>query len=140
MLTFPDNTSILDTRAVKMAMTDDGILHVLYKKVNARTLSDMQQAVQEAKKLVGEKLVGNRKICIIADITNISLTTPDVRNLIAAELPKATRAVAILSGSAIGKMMANLFFSLKPQPFPVKIFDDETAARKWLAKHASEVI
>ena len=85
-------------------------------------------------------MVGNRKICIIADITNISLTTPDVRNLIAAELPKATRAVAILSGSAIGKMMANLFFSLKPQPFPVKIFDDETAARKWLAKHASEVI
>jgi hypothetical protein len=76
-----------------------------------------------------------KKVCMLLDVTHSSETTREVRDFAAEELPKITKAIAMVSGSALGKVLANLFFLLKSHPYPVKYFTDETEARVWLRQY-----
>jgi hypothetical protein len=58
-----------------------------------------------------------------------------MRDYVAEVLPDIAIAVAIISRSAVGKMVANLFFSIKKQPHPVKMFNDEREAKEWLKQY-----
>jgi len=96
------------------------------------------QNVEEAKEAMAmlQRYVGEgRKVCMLIDVTNTSETTREMRNFAAEQLPEIAKAIAIVSQSALGKMLANLFFSLKSQPYPVKYFNDETEAQKWLTQY-----
>ncbi len=72
---------------------------------------------------------------MLLDVTHSSETNREVRDFAAEELPKITKAIAIVSHSALGKMLANLFFSLNSQPYPVRYFTDEPEARAWLKQY-----
>ncbi len=108
----------------------DGFLVSVAKKVP-------QQTIEESKKEIEEftKITGGKKVCLLADVTNTTETSREMREWAAEELPKLVKAVAMVSDSALGKMLANLFFSLKAQPYPVKMFNEVEEARKWLKQY-----
>lgn len=95
------------------------------------------QSLEEAKKVWEEftKIVNGRKVCMLIDVTNTSESTRETREFAALEFPKYIKAIAMISSSSLGKMLANLFFNLKTQPYPTKMFSDEESAREWLKQY-----
>lgn len=69
------------------------------------------------------------------DLTNFQLPGKESREYGAIELPNMVIAIAMMSGSVLGAWVANVFFILKPQPYPTKMFTDEKEARKWLEQY-----
>ncbi len=129
-MTPPENAKIMEWPTSTSWFDEEGILCSISKKAPRQTLEETRQSVEEFK-----KITGNKKVCMLADVTNSTETTKEVRDYAAEELPKMIKAIAMLSKSALGKMLANLFFSVKSQPYPVKMFTDEQEARTWLRKY-----
>ena len=128
MLSIPDDAHVIELPTSRLWREQSGIVCVVSKKAN--------QTVEEAKKAIEtfRSHLGAEKVCMLIDVTDTSESSRDVREYAAQELPKIVKAVAMVSGSVLGKMLANLFFNLKTQPYPVKMFNDESQARAWLKK------
>ncbi len=126
----PENTKIIDFPNSIMWFDENGILCSVAKKVP-------QQTVEEAKKTMVElkKLTGGKKICLLSDSSDATPANKEMRDYAAEVIPEIAKAVAIISRSAVGKMTANLFFSIKKQPYPVKMFNEETEAKEWLKQY-----
>jgi len=126
----PKNTSLIEFPTSTIWFDENGILCSIAKKVP-------QQTLDEAKKTIAEfrKITGGKKICLLSDSTDSPPTNKEIRDYAAEVLPEIVTAVAIISVSAVGKMVANLFFSIKKQPYPVKMFTDEIAAKEWLKQY-----
>lgn len=123
----PLNAKVYDWPSSTFWFDEDGILCSISKKTAPQTMEEVIKEVEGFKKIIGDK-----KVCMLADVTNNSESTREVRNYAAVELPKIIKAIAMVSKSALGKMLANLFLSIKSQPYPTKMFNDETEAREWL--------
>lgn len=80
-------------------------------------------------------VTGGGKRCMMLDITYGRPSKREDREFLAEELAKVIKALAMISHSALGKMLANLFFNLKPPPYPTKMFSDENEAREWLKQY-----
>jgi hypothetical protein len=131
MLTVPLGIKTFELPTSIIWIEPNGIVcSISRKRPRPQTVEEMKQVIDMYKSFVGEK-----PRCLLADVTHSSATSREVREYAAIELPKLVKAVAMVSESALGKMMANIFFSLKHQPYPVKMFNDETEAREWLIKH-----
>ncbi len=125
----PENVQVIEFPTSTMWFDEHGILCSISKKVP-------QQTAEEAKNMIEEiiKLTVGKKVCLLSDSTDSTPVNKEMRDYIAEVIPEIAKAVAIISRSAVGKMAANLFFSIKKQPYPVKLFTDETEAKEWL-KH-----
>jgi hypothetical protein len=106
---------------------DSGIVCAISKKVKSQTIEEAKESVQALRQYLGPE-----KVCMLIDVSHSSESSRELRAYAAEELPKLVKAIAMVSDSALGKMIANLFFNLKAQPYPVKMFTDETEARAWL--------
>ena len=126
----PPNTKVFEFPTSSMWFDENGILCSIAKKVP-------QQTVEEAKKTMKEfiEITGGKKICLLSDSTDSPPANKEMRDYAAEVMPEIAKAVAIISRSAVGKMAANLFFSIKVQPYPVKMFADETEAKDWLKQY-----
>lgn len=124
------NTDVIDFPASTVWFDENGILCSVAKKVP-------QQTIEEAKKTMEafRILTGGTKICMLSDSTDSPPPDKEMRDYAAEVIPEIAKAVAIISRSAVGKMAANLFFSIKKQPYPVKMFTDETEAKEWLKQY-----
>lgn len=109
---------------------EKGVLCAIFKKSEPQTLEQAKESIKEFKKIVREK-----KVCMMIDITNSPESSKEVRDYIAEEFPKFIKAIAMISGSALGKMLANLFFNIKKQPYPTRMFNNERDARDWLVQY-----
>lgn len=127
MLAIPDHATLVELETSTVWMEEPGLLCAIAKKRKSQTLEEAQASLDRLRALLGE-----RKVCMLIDVTHTSESTPEVRAFAARELPKILTACAMVSSSALGKMLANLFFNLKSQPYPVKMFNDEAEARIWL--------
>jgi hypothetical protein len=123
----PLNVKVYDWSSSTFWFDEDGILCSISKKTAPQTMEQVIKEIDEFKRIIGDK-----KVCMLADVTNSSESTREVRNYAAIELPKIIKAIAMISNSALGKMLANLFLSIKSQPYPTKMFNDEAEARQWL--------
>jgi len=126
----PENVEVFEFPTSTMWFDENGILCSVGKKVP-------QQTVEQAKKTMEElrKIAGGKKICLLSDSTDSTPPSKEIRDYAAEVIPEIAKAIAIISRSAVGKMVANLFFSLKKQPYPVKMFSDETEAKEWLKQY-----
>lgn len=126
----PENTEVFELPNSTMWFDENGILCSVAKKVP-------QQTLEEAKKTMVEfiKITGGKKVCLLSDSTDSPPANKEMRDYAAEVIPEIAKAVAIISRSAVGKMAANLFFSIKKQPYPVKMFNDETEAKEWLKQY-----
>lgn len=126
----PENAKVTEWEASVFWFDETGILCSVSKKHQPQTLEQSKKTIKEF-----QKLVNGEKICLLMDITNSPETTKEVRDYAAAEFPKFVKAMAMISDSALGKMLANLFFKIKLQPYPTRVFNDEEKAKEWLRQY-----
>jgi len=126
----PDNAAIIDTPTSTYWFDEDGIVCSISKKAPALSFEETKALLEQF-----QKDMNGKKVCILIDVTHSSETTREVRDYVAQEFPKFVKAIAMVSDSALGKMLANLFFSLKSQPYPTKMFNDEKEAKDWLKQY-----
>ena len=130
MLTIPQNAKTIELTTSTLWFDDVGILYSISKKVPEQTIEDARDAISKLRQYLGDE-----KVCMLVDATHSTESSREMRDFAAEELPKITKAIAIMSRSALGKMLANLFFQLKSQPYPVKMFDDQQDAVRWLRQY-----
>lgn len=128
MLEQPDDKEVTEWPA-SITWFDDGIFYSIYKKGAVRTIDETRKTIEGFKKIIGDK-----KVCMLVDVTHSSESSRAIREYAAQELPKFIKAIAMVSDSALGRMLANLFLTLKSQPYPTKMFNNENDAREWLKK------
>lgn len=126
----PKNAKVIDWETSLLWFDEDGILCSISKKAPKQTLEQVKEQLDKFMKIIGDK-----KVCLLIDVTNTSESTKEVRDYAAREFPKFVKAIAMISDSALGKMLANLFFTVKSQPYPVKMFNDEKEAKEWLKQY-----
>jgi hypothetical protein len=130
MLEIPANARTVEFPTSTIWLDEEGILWSQSKKGPSQTLEQSKEAVA-----VLAELLKGKKVCMLLDITHATESSREVREFAARELPKITEAMALVSDSALGKMIANLFFQLKPQPYPTKMFNNVNEALTWLRKY-----
>ena len=130
MIQPPSNVKIYDTPTSVFWFNEDGIVYSITKESPPQALEDSIKNLEFFKKIIGEK-----KVCLLIDVTYSQETTREIRDYAATEFPKFVKAIALLSKSALGKMLANLFFTIKTQPYPTKMFTEEKEAKEWLMQY-----
>lgn len=126
----PKDSVITETPTSTFWYDENGILCSISKKAPPLSMEETIKVTEEFKKALHGK-----KICMLADVTNTTESTKAIRDYAAKELPKFVKAVAMVSNSVLGAMLANLFFKMKNQPYPVKMFKKEEEARQWLKQY-----
>jgi len=129
-MVLPENTEVFEFPTSTMWFDENGILCSIAKKVPQQTVEEAKETMEELRKITGGK-----KVCLLSDSTDSLPLNKEMRDYVAEVMPEIAIAVAIISRSAVGKMVANLFFSIKKQPYPVKMFSDETEAKEWLKQY-----
>jgi len=129
-MVLPENSEVFEFPTSTMWFDENGILCSIAKKLP-------RQTVEEAKKTMEEfiKITGGKKVCMLSDSTDSAPINKEMRDYLAEVIPEIAKAIAVISRSAVGKMVANLFFSIKKQPYPVKMFTDEREAKEWLKQY-----
>ena len=127
-MTPPPNVEIHEHLTSTWWIEESGILCSVSKK-NAPDIT-LEQSAEQLEDL--KRITGGRKMCMLLDITYARPTSKESREFGAVELAKIVTALALMSNSPLGKMVANLFFNLKPPPYPTKMFTNEQEARVWL--------
>jgi hypothetical protein len=104
----------------------EGILH--FQASNAqRTLSRIHDNFDIIK-----KAVNYRKVCLLADLSDIAPVDKPERDYMIREIQETYKAVALVSDSAMGNLVAKMFLTLKEPNFPAMKFDSEKEATVWL--------
>ena len=132
MISVPEDQdiSLVEMPGSTIWLDKSGIVYAITKKHPPQTIEQAKASLAEFRRHIGPE-----KVCLLIDVTHSNETMPEVRDYVAQEFPKIVKAIAMVSGSALGKMVANLFFNLKSQPYPVKMFSDEREAKAWLKQY-----
>lgn len=126
----PKNAEIIEFPTSTMWFDENRILCSIAKKAPAQTIEEAKETIKDFKKITGGK-----KVCMLSDSTHTAPVNKEMRDYAAEVLPEIVKAIAIISHSALGRMTANLFFSIKKQSYPVKMFDNEAEAKEWLKQY-----
>lgn len=97
----PKNVKVFENTSSTYWLDDDGIICSISKKVPPPSIEVSKREIEELR-----KQFGNKKYCYLLDITNASPTPKEAREFAAEELPKLIRALAMISKSALGRMVA----------------------------------
>ena len=130
MIRIPENAEITEWPTSTSWYDENGIMYSVYKKGASQTMEEARATVETFKQTLNGK-----KICLLADVTHTSQSSRETREYLAEELPKFIKAIAMVSDSSLGKMLANLFLTLKTQPYPTRMFNSEKEARDWLQQY-----
>ncbi len=96
-------------------------------KAPAPTMEEMKQSEAE-----WVERMGSRKVRWLVVVDPKGKSSKESRDYMGKILPKYISAMALVCTSALARMAATLFFHLKPQPFPAKMFSNAQDARQWL--------
>lgn len=78
-------------------------------------------------------LGGGKRSRVLIDMRGVRSQSRESRQYFAGpEAEKATRAVALMIGSPVSRVLANFFLRLTPQRIPTSLFTSEDAAIAWL--------
>jgi len=130
MITLPQGIPVHESSTGYWWIKDD-ILYSLGKKDAVRGTKEEEEA--DLKKF--KEIIGDRKMCMILDITYAKPSKREERDRAAEELQKMVKAMAMVTTSPLGRMVANLFFGLKPPTYPVKMFSNLPDAEEWIRQY-----
>lgn len=133
----PKNAKVTEFPTSFIWIDEDGIL---YSK--PKPGPQPKQSIEESKKTMDtfRTLTGGKKVCMILE--SASSTNPpnkEERDYIATELADVTKAMAIITTSPLSRMIANLFFGLKPPPYPVKMVANEIEGKEFLKQYCEPI-
>lgn len=125
----PESATVFETSTSKYWF-HDGVLYAITRKAPQVSLEETIRQTEEFKKQLGGK-----KICGIMDVTDASPSSRETRDYSSKELPKMFKAIAFITTSAVGRMLAHLYLGFKPMSFPIKVFANEEDAKKWIKQY-----
>lgn len=73
--------------------------------------------------------------CLI-DMRDLQSVTPEARAYMGVEGAECITAGALIIGSPVTKMIANLFLMVNKPPVPTRMFTNESVAREWLIRNS----
>jgi hypothetical protein len=112
---------------------EDGILYSAPKPGIPPDLT-LAQIDEEMKKF--KEITGNKKVCIVSEANpNSKPPKKEERDYIANVINEVAQAMAIVTTSPVARMIANLFFGLKPPPYPTKMFTNKEEATQWIKQY-----
>jgi hypothetical protein len=126
----PDHAVTFETPIAILWFEPSGMLCSHAKKSVPVTREYLETEFREIKARSGGK-----KVCWLGDVTEASAATKEARDFAAQETPHFVMALALLSSSAMTRMMANIFMTLKKPPYPTRMFNEEAEAREWLNQY-----
>jgi hypothetical protein len=124
------SSSLYETALSHMWFEEDGVFCTKTKKGVAITRNNLQDTFNYIRLNAGAK-----KICWLGDVSEASPPTKEAQEFAAKETPNIIKALALVTRSRLSKMIANIFLLVKSPPYPVRMFNDEQEARKWLRKY-----
>ncbi len=127
LITIPQNVQLIEKPYAFYWLGHDGYIYFVGKKSSPITIPEAKNLLEDFKMLAG----GN-KFVLLGDITLAVPANNVLRDYVAIEFPKYVSAIALLSGSPLGRMVANLFIAIKPTPYPAKMFGTVGDAQDWL--------
>lgn len=128
LLAIPADKDIEEDAGSYSWFGDDGIFYSLPK--TGAPPSDVADIKASEKKWV-EKM-GGKKIKWLTIIDPHGKSNKASRDYLGEILPKYISAMALVCNSPLARMAANIFFKIKPQPYPTKMFSDVSTAQQWL--------
>jgi hypothetical protein len=126
----PDNVKVHEAPG-GILWIKDNVLYFCGKKIDrVQTAEENEEELQ-----LLQKMVGSKKMCMILDLTYAKPPAKGERDKAAGEMEKLVKAMALVGSSPLGRMVANLFFGLKPPTYPVKMFSNVKDAEEWIRKY-----
>jgi hypothetical protein len=130
----PENVQLIDWPTSVMWFDEKGILYSMPKPGVEEPVLTREETLKQMEEF--KKITGHKKVCMILE-TNSNSKPPkkEDRDFIADQLAQITKAMGVISTSPLSRMIANLFFGLKPPPYPVKFFSNEKEAKDWIQQY-----
>ena len=123
---FPEGT--IQTRSARIWLGKDGIVHIQAYSLKREELDDAMANVAAVAKLSG----GNAHRLLV-DLSSAGPQSHEAREYyMSPESKKNTTAMAIVTGSLLGRIVGNLILGANRTGVPVRLFSNETAALTWL--------
>jgi hypothetical protein len=129
----PTDRKIHELKESYVWISDEGIV---FSKPKPHAVVD--QTIEEIKSEMDKlrQIVGNKKVCLVGEPNpNSKPLKKELRDFAADEIASVTKAMALVAGSPVARMLANLFFSFKPPTYPVKMFATEKEATEWIRQY-----
>ena len=115
------------TATCTFARDDRGFIHAVMRPGCEMTLEDAKENVAAIFALAGKRTP------VLVDMRGVRSQTREARQYFGgAEAETATRAVALLIGSPVSRVLANFFLRVSNQRIPTQLFTDEALAAAWL--------
>lgn len=121
-----DGTKVHQHPLATIWVDRDGILHKISKNT-PRTVDN----VTDLYSLIRRTTHG-KKVCAMIEVSNETASGPEVREVLRKEIPQTFRAVALLTNTQIGQMVATITSVLTPVHVPTEVFKEEPKAEEWL--------
>lgn len=128
----PADKELFETEISTYWLGDDGILYSISKPPK-RTIENTS-----ANFAMVRKISGNKKIPHLTYLGMSAKPDKATRDFVAQELPKVYTAMAIVSASALGKIVMNIIFSMNAPTIPMKTFSNDADAKEWLKQYIPE--
>lgn len=126
----PENIEIHTAGIMTVWMHEQGIIQGICLKNTPCSKENIEKTVA-----LWKKLAGDQKICLLIDLTHVLPPDKEAREYAEIQQNAIVKAYAMVTRSALSRMVANVFFSLKPPPYPYKLFSNEKDARNWLTQY-----
>lgn len=122
----PDNC--IESGASYFWLDEDGIMVILNKPTVLQTRADAEENI-----LVTRKVSAGTPRPLLIDITDIKSMSREAREVYANEGAEGkVKAVALITRSAMGRIVGNFFLGFNKPSVPTRLFNDAETARKWL--------
>lgn len=123
---FPEGT--IQTRSARVWLGKDGIVRIQAYSLKREELDDAMANVAAV-----AKVTGGSKRQLLVDLSSAGPQSHEAREYyMSAESKKNTTAMAIVTGSLLGRIVGNLILGSNRTGVPMRLFPSETAAVAWL--------
>jgi hypothetical protein len=119
------------TQSGQVWLGDDGIVRIEIVNPREHTLRDAIECV-DAVRTAG----GGRRRPLLSRVASPAPMTSEARAYYAShEAARAITALAMVTNSILGKIVANLLIGLNTTPVPMRLFSSEDEGLRWLRGH-----
>ncbi len=123
----------LVTPTFRASLGQDGIVRLIWVDNVEVTLA----AAKESSAAVAA-LTQGRTSLLLVDMRTVRSTDLEARRYYSGPRNTATRAIALLVGSSVSRVIASFFLRVNKPSIPTKTFTSEAGAIEWLKKMAQE--
>jgi hypothetical protein len=121
-----DGTKIHQHPLATIWFDNEGILHKISKNTprTVENVIDLYSLIR--------RTTDGKKVCALIEVSHETASGPEVRDVLKKEIPQTFKAVALITNTQIGQMVATMTSVLTPVYVPTEVFREEPEAEEWL--------